>query len=157
MKNKDQTLLEQAYEDILLNEKINWKGALTAAAVTAAGLIGGNSQANASEIENSKSQSRLEQSIKLSAEDLIPRAEFDRVLDLMKQQVAKGDLKSVKQIYNIIQKECTDATTKVSGSNEIRKLAAMNAEALKIWNDAYLGIVKSGLGSMADSIKNSSN
>lgn len=151
MKNKDQILLEQAYQDILLDEKINWKGALTAAAMAAATLLGASSTAKADAFD--RPSTPTEQTKKVTAEDLLPRKEFDQVLDMMRQQVAKGDLKSVKQIYNIVQKECTKAAGEVSGSDEIRKIAGMQAEALKIWNDAYLGVAKSGLESMAQSLK----
>lgn len=150
MKNKDQILLEQAYEDILLNEKINWKGALTAAAMAAANLLGTSSTAKADSLD--KPATSIEQTKKVTAEDLIPRKEFDQVLDMMRQQVAKGDLKSVKQIYNIVQNECTKASGEVSGSEEIRKIADMHAEALKIWNDAYLGVAKSGLEGMVKGV-----
>jgi hypothetical protein len=148
MKSKDQQLLEEAYEDIFLDEKINWKGALTAAAMTAATLLGGAGTAKA----DTPSQS-LEQSHKITAEDLIPQKEFEQVLDMMKQAVAKGDLKSAKQIYEVVRKECQDAVMKVSGSADMRKLAEMEAEATEIWHLARLNVVKTGMGAMADSLR----
>lgn len=147
MKTKDQLLLEQAYEDILLDEKINWKGALTALAMAAANLLGHAGTSQAAELE--KPATSVEHNQKITAEDLIPRKDFDEVLDMMRQAVDKGDLKSVKQIYNIVNQECSKAAAEVSGSEEIEKLANMDAEALKIWNDAYLGVMKLGIKGMA--------
>lgn len=50
MKSKDQQLLEEAYEEVLLQE-LNWKGALAAGAMAASGLMGGAGQAKASEVK----------------------------------------------------------------------------------------------------------
>ena len=154
MKTKDQRLLEEAYIDIMLDEKINWKGALTAGAMAAMNLLGGN-QAQAA--DSGKTVSGVEQAHNhsVTAEDLIPRAEFNQVLDMMREAVKKGDLKTVKQIYNFVHKECVDAVGRVSGSGEIKKIAAMDAEALKIWNDAYLGLMKGGISAVGDAIKGS--
>jgi hypothetical protein len=149
--NTDQILLEQAYEEILLNEKINWKGALTATALAALNLLGHAGTSQAAEFD--KPSTSIEQNHKVTAEDLIPRKDFDQVLDMMRQAVAKGDLKSAKQIYNIVNKECTNASMEVSGSDEVRKIAGMDAEALKIWNDAYLGVIQTGIGAMTNAAR----
>lgn len=150
MKSKDQQLLEEAYESILLDEKINWKGALTAGAMAAASLLGGG-QARAADLD--KPTQGIEQTHKVTVEDLIPQKEFEQVLDMMRQAVDKGDLKTVKQIYNFVKKECHDAIGKVSGSGEITKVAKMEAAALKIWNDAYLGLMKGGLNAIGDATR----
>jgi hypothetical protein len=148
MKSKDQILLEQTYEDILLDEKINWKGALTAAAITAATLLGGSGNTKA----ETPSQG-IEQTHKVTVEDLIPQKEYEQVLDMMRQAVAKGDLKSAKQICEIVRKECQDAAMKVSGRDQIIKLADMEGEALGIFHNARLGVIQTGMGAMANSLK----
>ena len=148
MKSKDQQLLEEAYEDILLDEKINWKGALTAAAMAAATLLGGAGNAKA----DAPTQS-MEQTHKVTVEDLIPQKEFEQVLDMMKQAVAKGDLKTAKQICEVVRKECQDAAMKVSGRDQILKLADMEGEALSIFQTARLGVIQTGMGAMANSLK----
>jgi hypothetical protein len=150
MKTKDTLLLEQAYEEVLLDEKINWKGALTAAAMAALQLIG---TGNAKAADTSAPVTGIEQTKNTTAEDLLPQKEFEQVLQMMRDSVAKGDLKSAKQILNIVRQECTNATAKVSGSNEIHKIAKMHAQAEKIFNDAYLGVVKSGINSMIQGTK----
>lgn len=155
MKSKDQQLLEEAYEEVLLDEKLNWKGALTGLALAAAQLIGGASQAKAADYD--RPVAGVEQSQNVTAEDLIPRKEFDEVLDMMRSAVAKGDLKSAKQILNVIEKECNDGAAKVNSSKEIHKLADMHMEAMKIFHDAYNGIVKAGVGAMAGHARASSN
>jgi multidrug resistance efflux pump len=148
MKTKDQILLENAYNQVV---EENWKGALTAAAMAAASLLGSSSTAKADAFD--RPATSIEQTKKITAEDLIPRKEFDQVLDMMRQAVAKGDYKSAKQIYNIVHDECENAVMKVQGSSEMKKIADMDAEALTIWNNAYLGVVKTGLGAMANSVK----
>lgn len=148
MKSREQRLLEEAYEQILIDEKINWKGALTAAAMAATSLLGGTGTAKA----DVPSQG-IEQAVRVTAEDLIPQKEFEQVLDMMRQAVAKGDLKSAKQIYNIVNRECSEAAGKVQGNKEIHKLADMDATALKIFNDAYLGVFKGGIEAMADAAR----
>ena len=148
MKSKDQQLLEEAYENILLDEKINWKGALTAAAMTAATLLGGAGNAKA----ETPSQG-IEQSHNVTVEELIPQKEFEHVLDMMRQAVAKGDLKSAKQICEVVRKECQDAAMKVRGREQILKLADMEGEALGIFHNARLGVIKAGMGAMADSAR----
>jgi hypothetical protein len=75
----------------------------------------------------------------------------------MRSAVAKGDLKTAKQILNLIEKECNDGAAKVNSSKEIHKLADMHAEAMKIFHDAYNGIVKAGVGAMAGHARASSN
>lgn len=42
---------------------------------------------------------------------------------------------------------------KVRSSDEVRKIAAMDAKALEIWNDAYLGVFKSAAGAMTDAAR----
>jgi len=150
MKTKDQLLLEEAYREILIDEKINWKGALTSAAMAAVTLLGGGT-AKASDLD--KPVAGIEQTAKVTVEDLIPQKEFQQVLQIMRDCIAKGDLKSAKQILNFIRQECTNATGEVSGSDEIRKIAGMHAQAEKIFNDAYLGAVKGGLEAMSQQIK----
>lgn len=155
MKSKDQLILEEAYELVLLDEKVNWKGALTGVALAAAQLLGGAGHAKAGDYD--RTTSGIEQSQKVTAEDLFPRKDFDQVLEMMRSAVAKGDLKSAKIILNIIREGMTDATTKVSSSAEIYKLADMHAEAEKIYNDAYLGVVKGGLDAMTSAARSSLN
>lgn len=151
MKNKDQILLEKAYDQILIDEKINWKGALTGAALAAANLLGvGN--ANADSINQ---PATIEQNRKLTAEDLLPRKEFDEVLGLMRSCIAKGDLVSAKKILLVVEEACTDASTEVSNSTEIKKIADMHAEALQIFNSAYLGVVSSGVKAVGDATRTS--
>jgi hypothetical protein len=150
MKSKDQILLEEAYNEILIDEKINFKGALTAAALAASSLLGSN---NAKAADVDKPVQGIEQSQKITVEDLIPRKEFDQVLDMMRQAVAKGDLKSAKQICEVVRTECQDAAMKVRGREQILKLADMEGEALNIFHNAYLGVVKTGMGAMANSAR----
>jgi len=144
MKNKDQVLLEQAYKQII---EENWKGALVGVALAAANLLGIGG-AKADSLENAG----IEQTKKITVEDIIPQKEFEEVLNMMRKEVANGNLKNVKQIYEVVKQACNDAVTKVQGRDEMLKIANMDAAALKIWNDAYLGVVKGGLSSMANSI-----
>lgn len=156
MTSKDQQLLEEAYQQILIDEKIGWKGALTAAALAALNLLGGPSSAKAAPSldDHPRSPQGIEQSQQApTAEDLLPQKEYEELLDILRQVVAKGDLKSAKQIYNILNQTCTDAAMKVRSSEEVRKIAAMDAKALDIWNDAYLKVFKTGVGAMTDAAR----
>jgi hypothetical protein len=155
MTSKDQQLLEEAYQQILIDEKIGWKGALTAAALAALNLIGGPTRAQAApSLEFEPKNDPIEYAQQApTAEDLLPHKEYEEVLDILRQVVAKGDLKSAKQIYNILNQTCTEAAMKVRSSDEVRKIAAMDAKALDIWNDAYLGVFKSAAGAMTDAAR----
>ena len=59
MKSKDQELLEEAYNEVMLNE-LNWKGALAAGAMATSGLLGGGTAMAASEPSNDFVSSRIE-------------------------------------------------------------------------------------------------
>ena len=157
MKNKDTQLLEEAYQQILIDEKIGWKGALTAAAIAAMNLIGGPTRVQAAPSIDTYLEPRpqgIEHVERApTAEELLPQKEYEEVLDILRQVVAKGDLKSAKQIYNILNQTCTEAAMKVRSSDEVRKIAAMDAKALDIWNDAYLNVFKTGVGAMTDAAR----
>ena len=89
-----------------------------------------------------------------TAEDLLPQKEYEELLGILRQVAAKGDLKSAKQIYiYILNQTCTDAAMKVRSSEEVRKIAAMDAKALDIWNDACLKVFKTGVGAMTDAAR----
>jgi hypothetical protein len=153
MKNKDQLLLEKAYDQILIDEKINWKGALTGVVLTAATLLGvGNAKA-----DSINQPSAIEQNRKLTAEDLLPRKEFDEVLSLMRSCIAKGDLVSAKKILLVVEEACTDAAgnDNIINSKEIEKIGDMHAEALQIFNRAYLGVISSGVKAVGDATRSS--
>ena len=80
MKSKDQQLLEEAYQQILIDEKIGWKGALTAAALAALNLIGGPTQAQAApSLEFEPKNDPIEHVERApTAEELLPSKEIGR-------------------------------------------------------------------------------
>jgi hypothetical protein len=136
MKTKDQILLEQAYNQVV---EENWKAGLAGLALAAANILGvGNAKAD-TQIEQPNQS--IQQIQKKTAEDVIPRKEYEEVLGMLKQAVQKGDLVTAKKIYLVINQACMNACMEVSGSDEIHKLAAMDAQACEIYNSAYLGKV----------------
>jgi hypothetical protein len=145
MKNKDQVLLEQAYNQVI---EENWKAGLAGLALAAANILGIGGNANASE----QPVQAIQQTQKKTAEDLIPRKEFEEVKEMLRQCIKKGDLVSAKKIYLLINEACTNAATEVGSSDEIRKLAAMDAEACEIYNDAYLGKVGEAIQCLTGSV-----
>jgi len=83
MKNKDQILMEQAYEQVLiLNEKVSLKGALAGAALGLGTMVGSHAADSPSELKHATSQVQ-------HANSLSPQKAYETIIELVHSKQTK--------------------------------------------------------------------